>query len=116
MASNKKKRSGTNHKNRPEFKSNYKVLTINLPECVIDAIDSMLGILYASRSEAIRYYIMRSLQADLTLVNSMNGDFKPFTELNLFNENGENYFVDKKNKIWFVGKAHENVGRAIQNV
>ena len=115
MAPNKKKKSKGNVKNRPEFKSNYIILTINLPEPVLDRIDSLLGVLYQSRSQAIRYYCMRQLEADLEFIHKMEGDFTT-KETVLFEEGGEQYFVDEKGVIWFVGRAHENVGRAIQNV
>ena len=116
MVANKKRKSKGNFKNRPEFKSNYVVITINLPRPVIDSIDDLLGVLYASRSEAIRFYSMRCLGGDLELINQMSGDYTSMKPEVLFEEDGENYFIDKKGKTWFVGKALERVGRPIINV
>ena len=102
---NKPKRTQRNQiKKRPEFTSNYKILTINIPEPVLDSIDSLLGKLYASRSEAIRRYCMRCVGEDLKLLNQMDGNFVA-EDPTFFNEDGADYFRDNHNKIWYVGET-----------
>ena len=87
---------------KPEnCKSPMRVLTINLPQTIIDFIDNELkgiGKLYSSRSEAIRNYTIRGLQDDIDVMRATSGEFVSHP---LYPENKDT-FTDQYGTVWKI--------------
>ena len=88
------------------YKTPLRVITINLPYIILEQIEGFRDILYASRSEAVRVYVMQGVQRDLELLRLLKGDFEE--RRNIFPENATQ-FTDRWGITWNIGRAIENV-------
>ena len=89
-----------------KYKSPMRVITINLPYPVIKQLDDFKGVLYPSRSEATRRYIMQGVQRDLEFLRLLNGDFEVNEEM--FPET-DHLFTDEWGITWYIGRAIDRV-------
>ena len=87
---------------KPVFKSPMRVITVNLSETIIHGIDSLLGDLHSSRSEAVRFYCFQGLHKDFQFKNLLNGDVIPYNDL--YPEN-EYIYTDRYGTIWKIKKV-----------
>ncbi len=89
-----------------DYVTPLRVVTVNLPYAMLEQIEDFKGILYGSRSEAVRKYVMDGIQRDLELIRLLSGDFEERREL--FPENATQ-FTDRWGITWNIGRAIENV-------
>ena len=89
-----------------KYKTPLRIVTVNLPYSLIKQMDDFKEILYGSRSEAVRLYVIQGVQRDLELLRLLNGDFE--VNERMFPENC-NQFTDRWGITWNIGRAIENV-------
>ena len=89
-----------------KYTTPLRIVTVNLPYSLIKQMDDFKEILYGSRSEAVRLYVIQGVQRDLELLRLLNGDFE--VNERMFPENC-NQFTDQWGITWNIGRAIENV-------
>ena len=89
-----------------EYDTPLKIVTVNIPYVLLEQIEKFKEVLYSSRSEAVRLYVMQGIQRDLELIRLLSGDFEQRREM--FPENASQ-FTDRWGITWNIGRAVENV-------